>query len=58
MMSDLQRALSEKKIEANQMFRSSRTFQKTDIENAITKAAMLRSAFVLLLYNMVESTAF
>lgn len=58
MMSDLQRALSEKKIEANQMFEIISDIQRSDIENAITKAAMLRSAFVLLLYNMVESTAF
>ena len=58
MMSDLQRALSEKKIEANQMFEIISDVQKIDIENSITKAAMLRSAFVLLLYNMVESTAF
>lgn len=58
MMSDLQRALSEKKIEANQMFEIISDIQRDDIENAITKAAMLRSAFVLLLYNMVESTAF
>lgn len=58
MMSDLQRALSEKKIEANQMFEIILYIQGSDIENAITKAAMLRSAFVLLLYNMVESTAF
>lgn len=57
-MSDLQRALSEKKIEANQMFEIISDIQRIDIENAITKAAMLRSAFVLLLYNMVESTAF
>lgn len=58
MMSDLQRELFEKKIEANQMFEIISYIQMSDIENAITKAAMLRSAFVLLLYNMVESTAF
>jgi hypothetical protein len=58
MMSDLQRALSEKKIEADQMFEIISDIQRSDIANAITKAAMLRSAFVLLLYNMVESTAF
>lgn len=58
MISDLQRALSEKKIEANQMFEIISDIQRSDIANAITKAAMLRSAFVLLLYNMVESTAF
>lgn len=58
MMSDLQRALSEKKIEANQMFEIISDIQRSDIANTITKAAMLRSAFVLLLYNMVESTAF
>ena len=58
MMSDLQRALSEKKIEANQMFEIISDIQRSDIANSITKAAMLRSAFVLLLYNMVESTAF
>jgi len=58
MMSDLQIALSEKKIEANQMFEIISDIQRSDIESAITKAAMLRSAFVLLLYNMIESTAF
>ncbi len=58
MMSDLQRALSEKKIEADQMFEIISDIQRDGIDNAITKAAMLRSAFVLLLYNMVESTAF
>lgn len=58
MISDLQRALSEKKIEANQMFEIISDIQSSGVANAITKAAMLRSAFVLLLYNMVESTAF
>lgn len=57
-MSDLQSALSEKKIEANQMFEIISDIKRSDIESASTKAAMLRSAFVLLLYNMVESTAF
>lgn len=57
-MSDLQSALAEKKIEANQMFEIISDIQRSDIVNAFTKAAMLRSAFVLLLYNMVESTAF
>lgn len=57
-MSDLQSALSEKKVEANQMFEIISYIQASDIDNAITKVAMLRSAFVLLLYNMVESTAF
>lgn len=59
-MSDLQRALSEKKAEANQMFEIITDIQRqgSDVSNAITKVAMLRSAFVLLLYNMVESTAF
>ncbi|WP_226687154.1 MAE_28990/MAE_18760 family HEPN-like nuclease [Stutzerimonas stutzeri] len=58
MMSDLQGALSEKKAEANQMLDIIIYVQRGDIENAITKAAMLRSAFVILLYNMIESTAF
>ncbi len=58
MMSDLERALFEKKIEADQMFEIISDIQRSDITNTITKAAMLRSAFVLLLYNMVESTAF
>lgn len=58
MMSYLQSALSEKKIEANQMFDIISDIKRSDIESASTKAAMLRSAFVLLLYNMVESTAF
>lgn len=58
MISDLQRALSEKKIEANQMLEILSDIQRSEVENAITKAAMLRSAFVLLLYNMIESTAF
>jgi len=59
-MSDLQRALTEKKLEADQMFEIISDIQGAGgaISNAITKAAMLRSAFVLLLYNMVESTAF
>jgi hypothetical protein len=59
-MSDLQRALTEKKAEADQMFELIADIRGagTAISNAITKAAMLRSAFVLLLYNMVESTAF
>ena len=60
MMSDLQRALTEKKLEADQMFEIISDIQEagSEISNAITKVAMLRSAFVLLLYNMVESTAF
>lgn len=59
-MSDLQRALTEKKAEADQMFELFADIQAAGgaISNAITKVAMLRSAFVLLLYNMVESTAF
>lgn len=57
-MSEFQRELVEKKIEANQMFEIISYIQTSNTENAIIKAAMLRSAFVLLLYNMVESTAF
>lgn len=40
------------------MFEIISDVQRSDVANAITKAAMLRSAFVLLLYNMIESTAF
>lgn len=61
MMSDLQRALDEKKAEADEMFEIISDIQRVsadgEIENSRTKIAMLRSAFVLLLYNMVESTA-
>ena len=58
MRSDIQRALVEKKSEAEHMFEIISDIRNgNDISNAQTKAAMLRSAFVLLLYNMVESTA-
>lgn len=58
MSTDIQRALVEKKVEAEQMFEIISDIREgTNISNAQTKAAMLRSAFVLLLYNMVESTA-
>ncbi|RYY00984.1 MAG: hypothetical protein EOO53_20315 [Gammaproteobacteria bacterium] len=57
-MSDIQHNLDERKSEADQMFEIISYIQDSDIENSITKVAMLRSAFVLLLYNMVESTAF
>ncbi|MEA9710307.1 MAE_28990/MAE_18760 family HEPN-like nuclease [Xanthomonas campestris] len=58
MSTDIQRALVEKKAEAEQMFEIISDIREgTNISNAQTKAAMLRSAFVLLLYNMVESTA-
>lgn len=57
-MSDIQHNLSERKSEANEMFEIISYIQNSDIDNSITKVAMLRSAFVLLLYNMIESTAF
>lgn len=57
-MSDIKLKLSVRKSEANEMLELISYVQNSGIGNAITKAAMLRSAFVLLLYNMVESTAF
>jgi hypothetical protein len=57
-MSDIRHSLSERKSEANEMFEIISYIQSSGIENSITKVAMLRSAFVLLLYNMIESTAF
>lgn len=57
-MSDIKLKLSVRKSEANEMLELISYVQNSGIENSITKAAMLRSAFVLLLYNMVESTAF
>lgn len=55
-MSSFQAELDEKKAEAELMLEIIAEISKDD--GAITKTAILKSAFVLLLYNMIESTAF
>lgn len=55
-MSDLRTALDEKKAEAEQLLEIIDHIKHQDL--SITKTAILKSAFVLLLYNMIESTTF
>ena len=55
-MSDLRTALDEKKAEAEQLLEIIEHIKNQDL--SITKTAILKSAFVLLLYNMIESTTF
>ena len=55
-MSDLRTALDEKKAEAEQLLEIIEHIKKQDL--SITKTAILKSAFILLLYNMIESTTF
>ncbi|WP_061945413.1 MAE_28990/MAE_18760 family HEPN-like nuclease [Collimonas pratensis] len=55
-MNHFQSELDEKKAEAEQMLQIISEVSKSD--GAIIKTAILKSAFVLLLYNMIESTAF
>lgn len=55
-MSEFRTALDEKKAEAQQMMEIISEVAQGD--GSITKTAILKSAFVLILYNMIESTAF
>lgn len=53
-MISVQAELSEKKEEANLLLVL--TYEVSALENGVIKAAILKSTFVLLLYNMIEST--
>jgi len=55
-MSDFRTVLDEKKAEAQQMLDIIADVSSGDA--SIIKTAILKSAFVLILYNMIESTAF
>lgn len=48
--------LDERKFEAEQMFQLVR--EVAGLEDGVAKASILKSAFVLVLYNMIESTAY
>jgi hypothetical protein len=53
-MISIRAELTEKKEEANLLL--GLTLEVGDLDNGVNKAAILKSAFILLLYNMIEST--